>query len=204
MRTARARILFGGSFDPPTLAHRRMLEIVRRRHPGAEIVVIPAGSPPHKQGVTEGSLRLAMARIAFAGLAGVRVSDEECRQPGPSYTVRTLERHAAEIGDGELYWLIGSDSLLDLGNWREPHRILQLAEVLTVPRPGYDVTTLDALTGLTPTERDALRSGVLPASGPAVSSTRARQGIQRGEDVGELVDARVLAFIRERGLYRDA
>jgi len=37
---------------------------------------------------------------------------------------------------------------------------------------------------------------------PAVSSTAIRERLARGEDVSRLVPRRVLAHIRERGLYR--
>jgi nicotinate-nucleotide adenylyltransferase len=200
----RTRILFGGSFDPPTLAHRRVVEVARAAFPEAEIVVVPAGAAPHKRRRerTDAEARLAMARLAFAGLAQVRVSDEEVRRPGPSFTVDTLAANRAELGDAaDLFWLLGSDSLLDLPHWKEPHRILRLARVLTVARPGFDPAALDHLTGLDAAERGGLRRGVLPGTGPDLSSTEVRDRLARGDDVAASVEPAVLAFIRERGLY---
>jgi nicotinate-nucleotide adenylyltransferase len=196
-------VLFGGTFDPPTLAHRRLVEIARAAIPGAEIVVIPAGQPPHKAhtACSPASLRLEMARLAFQDLDYVRVSDEECRLPGPSFTVETLERHRRELGERELYWLIGSDSLLELPTWRQPERILELAHVLTVARPGFDLAALDRLPGLTSEQRSRLRRGILADAGPPISATEVRQRLGRGEDVGAGVDPRVLAYIAAHRLY---
>lgn len=195
-----ARILFGGSFDPPQLAHTSMLHLVLERFPGAEIIVIPAGFPPHKRRrLTPFEQRLEMARLAFGELPEVAISTEESLD-APSYTVRTLERHRNELGPGAaLYWLLGSDSLRDLPRWKSPERILELARILTVRRPGHEPAT--EIEGLDPEQSALLREGVLPGLAPPISSSEVRRRILSGEDVTELVDPKVLAFILAHGLY---
>jgi nicotinate-nucleotide adenylyltransferase len=209
------KILYGGSFDPPTLAHRRVLEIAKAAFPLAEIVVIPAGAPPHKEGreLRPAEARLAMARLAFGDIPGLRVSEEECRRAGPSFTVDTLraqwkqweqweDSHSlSEEQQPQLFLLMGSDSTLSLPSWREPHEILKLAQILTVPRPGFDPEGIGQLPGLSPDERIAIKKGVLPQEAPAISSTEARALLASGQPVEDVVPAPVLAFIRERGLY---
>jgi nicotinate-nucleotide adenylyltransferase len=203
----RQRILFGGSFDPPTLAHRDAIEAAIEAFPEAELVVVPAGNPPHKRGrrMTPPELRLRMACIAFADLPRLRVSDEEIGRPGRSWTVETLARHRRELGPaGELYLLLGADSVLDLPGWREPHRILQLARVLTVPRPGFDHATVATLPGLSPEERQALQAGFLPRRARSGSSTEVRAAIVAGHDTSDLLDDRVRAFLEHERLYRES
>ncbi|HHI79156.1 MAG TPA: nicotinate (nicotinamide) nucleotide adenylyltransferase [Planctomycetes bacterium] len=206
----RARILYGGSFDPPTLGHRAVLEIARRAFPGAEIVVVPAGWQPQKDPdrVRPAELRLEMARLAFGDLPGLRVSDEECLRPGRSYTVDTLRAQAEGLRAlppdqrPQLYLLMGSDSTLSLPGWREPRQILQLARVLTVPRPGFDPKAIQELPGLTHKEKEDLLQGVLPEEAPPISSTEVRARLQAGKSVEGLVAPQVLAFIQKEGLYR--
>lgn len=200
-------ILFGGSFDPPQLAHRFLIEAARRAHPEAEIVVIPAGRPPHKldRHLSDDDQRLELCRIAFADLPEVRVSDEELHATEPNYTWKTLERHRAKLGpDVPLYWLLGSDSLLDLPHWRAPDRILHLARILTVPRPGFDVARLDTLPGLTAAQKQELREGILPEEAPPIAATRIRRALAAGEDCSDELDPRVLAAIRQQGMYETA
>ncbi len=205
----RQRILYGGSFDPPTLAHRRVLEIARAAYPEAELVVIPAGVPPHKERreLRPAEARLAMARLAFGDIPGLRVSDEECRRAGPSFTVDTLraqkrDTHALppELRP-RLFLLMGSDSTLSLPKWREPHEILKMAQVLTVPRPGFDPAGIDALPGLSPQEKAALKHGILPEEAPPLSSTEARALLAAGQPAEAVVPAPVLAYIHQNGLY---
>ena len=201
----RPRILFGGSFDPPQLAHRFLVESARQRHPEAEIVVIPAGRPPHKldRKLSSEDQRTALCELAFGNIPGLQVSNEELRTTEPNYTWKTLAKHRKELGDEvDLYWLLGSDSLLDLPQWREPHRILELARILTVPRPGFDVRDLDGLPGLTALEKRDLEQGILPEQAPAIAATEIREAIAEGRDCRDLLDPKVLAYILEQGMYK--
>ena len=75
-----------------------------------------------------------MVQLAIAGHPGFAVSDLELRRPGPSYSVDTLEALAA--GGDELFFVIGSETFLDLLSWREPRRIASLARLVVIPRAG--------------------------------------------------------------------
>ncbi len=200
--TRRPRILFGGSFDPPQRAHRRAAEIALRAQPAAELVVVPAGRSPHKRRHEAGpEHRLAMAELAFAGIG--RVSAEELHRPGPSYTVDTVTAHRLELGPGvPLFWLLGSDALAGFPTWREPQRILELARILIVPRPGHDPRAILEDAAFPPEIRGRLAAGILPEEAPAVSSTEVRRRLRAGLPVGELLDPAVLAYIERHGLYR--
>src|SRR5207244_6801467 len=57
----------------------------------------------------------------------------ELDREGPSYTVDTLEALARE---GDLYLILGSDALSDLGRWKSPDRVRALAKILVARRPG--------------------------------------------------------------------
>jgi len=202
--TGKARILYGGSFDPPQLAHREVVEIALRAYPQARVLVIPAGWPPHKEeaGRTPAPHRLAMTRLAFAGLEGVEVSDEECRREGPSYTVDTLAAHRRSLAPGTpLYWLVGSDSLLRLAAWKDPHRILRLARILTVPRPGYPPERILDDERFSIEERRLLARGILGETASPLSSTEVREALRRGEATSGFCAPEVHAYILDHGLY---
>ena len=198
--------ILGGTFDPPHLTHRRLAEAALAHLPVSEVRVIPAGDHPHKvgRGVTPATHRLAMCRLAFADMPRVQVDDRELRRVGLSFTVDTLAELHTEFPDRQLWFLIGSDNLPLLPTWRDHHRILALATVVTYPRAGHPVDP-SRLAGLrlSADERDRLLANVLPLPADAVSATDLRARWQHGErDLGELAPA-VQRYILEHRLYRD-
>lgn len=131
--------IFGGSFHPPHRAHRLLVETAIETLGLDRVVVLPAPSPPHKPtGMTVSfEHRLAMTRLLFADLPKVLVSDMEASRSGPSYTVDTLEAFAAASPGASLYLLVGGDAYEAFPTWHRWRRILDLATVVILERPGY-------------------------------------------------------------------
>lgn len=161
LRQARCVLIFGGSFDPP---HRGHLELPRQamQAVGADLIAyIPAASQPLKQGnaVTPAEHRVAMLRLALRDAdpdraATVVLLDEierAAEQPDrPSYMVDTLEALRAKLsvaGDAgpTLRLLIGEDNLRVFDRWRQPERIIELAEPLVLLRHGNGNARADSL-----------------------------------------------------------
>lgn len=197
--------VFGGSFNPPHRTHHRLAAAALRHLPIHTLLVVPSGDHPHKRGrdMAPAADRLAMCRLAFADLPGVRLDDRELRRHGPSFTVDTLRELAAEHPGTPLYFLVGSDNLGQLPTWREPAAILALCTLVTYPRLGHDVTpaVLDALP-LPPATRAQLAAHVLPLPADAVAASDLRARWRRGErDLAELLPA-VRDYIATHDLYR--
>jgi nicotinate-nucleotide adenylyltransferase len=125
--------IYGGTFSPPHLGHRRAVEAFALAEQLDEIYVIPTFTPPHKQlqGDATPQQRMEMCRLAFAGLP-VAVSDLEIRRGGKSYTVLTLEELKAP--DNTLVLLCGTDMFLTIDSWYQAARIFELAEIVYVQR----------------------------------------------------------------------
>jgi nicotinate-nucleotide adenylyltransferase len=116
----------------------------------------------------------------------------------PNYTVDTLALLHRQSPADKIFVLAGADAFLDLRRWREPERLLELAEWIVVSRPGFALQQLDAL-GLT----SAQRFRVHPLAGveePA-SATRIREELLAGSDCAGLLPPPVLAYIRTHHLY---
>jgi nicotinate-nucleotide adenylyltransferase len=131
--------VFGGTFDPVHVGHLTMAEQCREQARLDQVRFIPAARPPHKLDQTVSSFadRIEMLRLAVAGHPSFVIDDLEAERPGPSFTVDTLEALAARYAGTEFALIVGGDCLGDLPGWREPGRILELAELLIVRRPGF-------------------------------------------------------------------
>ncbi|MEZ6191159.1 MAG: nicotinate (nicotinamide) nucleotide adenylyltransferase [Phycisphaerales bacterium] len=199
-------ILFGGSFDPPHVAHVA-LPMAAREAIGAEVVAyIPAAKAPHKLDKlqTDPKHRLAMLRLALGNEKhAVILTDEIDRAAGgePSYTVDTLTVLRERLGDDvKLRLLIGADQVRIFDQWRDPKRIIELAEPLVMVRPPDDRASL--LASLPDDQaREAWASRLVDVPAVDVSSTQIRERVARGEPITGMVDDAVERYIYQHGLY---
>lgn len=192
--------IFGGTFDPIHLGHLHIAEGLRKKLGLDLIVWVVAGKPPHKRGqiVSEDDDRLAMVQLAVGDTAGNIVSRVEVDRPGPSYTVDTLRQLAAEFGPAQYFFLMGEDSLRDFPTWRDPERILDLADLGVVGRPGIDTDVANLIADL-----PALAGKVHLVSLDELpySSSEIRERVAHGQPVDDLTVEPVARYIRDHGLY---
>jgi nicotinate-nucleotide adenylyltransferase len=197
--------LYGGSFNPPHRAHLRLAQAAVSKLDPAQLLVVPCGDHALKPAddLAPAADRLAMCRIAFAGLDRVVVDPVEVVRQGVSYTTDTLRELRARVGDtAPLFVLIGSDNLPELHRWHEPDALFELATVVTYPRPGFGISRADLeRCVLSEAQREAVLAHTL--QGVEVddsAATEIRRSFAHGQDVPAVPNA-VAAYIREHGLY---
>ena len=107
MNHAKRLGIFGGSFDPPHIAHIALAKHAVEQFELAELRIIPTGDPWHKdRTLTPSPHRLAMTRLAFAEVPQAVVDPREIDREGATYTVDTLEELKAEAPEADLLSLI--------------------------------------------------------------------------------------------------
>jgi nicotinate-nucleotide adenylyltransferase len=166
----------------------RVLLMVTRHAPHKEIEDDPGAE-----------LRLEMAELAAEGEDGVEASALEVARDEVSYSYRTLELLAEEEPEDELFFLLGADMAARLASWKEPGRVVELARLGVVPRPGIGLGEVNsALAGLGAADRAEIID--MPLCG--ASSTTVRQRARESKPLRHLVPDPVVKLITERGLYR--
>lgn len=197
--------LFGGSFNPIHLGHLIASRAVAEHLHLDKLYLVPASIPPHRtpKNLAAAHHRLAMLRLAVAGDPLFEVSDFEINQPGPSYTVLTVEEFARRLGPAaELFWLIGADSLPELANWYESQRLVDLCQVVTAARPGWEVPDLSAMSRrFLATQIDRLKAGILQTPRIDISASEIRRRIAAGLPIRYLVPDPVADYIATHRLY---
>lgn len=190
--------LFGGSFDPPHIAHLIVAEVAREQAHLDAVWWIPAYRPPHKtdQHLADAAHRLALTRAATADNPAFEVLDLELRREGVSYTVDTLADLQADYPQVDFQLIIGGDSLAGFMTWRRPDEIVRRVPLLVYPRPGYTADHVDVPVGL-PAERVTW----IEAPVVGVSSTRIRALRRAGRSVRYLVPEPVRAYLERHRLY---
>jgi nicotinate-nucleotide adenylyltransferase len=156
---------------------------------------------PHKEIEDDpgAEVRLEMARVAAEDEEGVEASDLEVSRNEVSYSYRTLELLAERDPEREMFLLLGADMAAGLASWKEPSRVVELARLGVVPRPGVGPEAVrSALERLGAADRAEIIG--MPLCG--ASSTTVRQRAREGKPLRHLVPDRVIEVIGERGLYR--
>jgi nicotinate (nicotinamide) nucleotide adenylyltransferase len=223
-------VLFGGSFDPPTLAHfavARDVEAHLERTTGGRVklLFVPAARSPHKHESPHATdaQRTAMLR-AMPGAATVWLDElDRAHAPGaealPSYSIDTARRARRWLDEHgraatKLRLLIGADQAAAFHRWREPRELIALAEPLVMLRgaeaggidnPASLLAALRAAHFWSDPELEAWDSRVLPIELHPGSATEVRDLIAaRGVDAPELerlLAPGVLLFIKSERLY---
>jgi nicotinate-nucleotide adenylyltransferase len=178
-------VVFGGSFNPPHVAHLMAAVYVLATAPVDDVLVVPVYRHPFSKELAPFEDRLEMCRLAFSWIPRVTVSAVERELGGESLTLRTLEHLAVAHPDWSMRLLIGADVLPDLPKWHRFDRIAEIAPPIVVGRAGVTA--------------EGAPEPVLPR----VSSTEVREAIAGNDEerAARLVPSNVLAYARAHGLY---
>ena len=194
--------ILGGTFDP---VHSGHVQIALHAKNGAmldRVIFVPASQPRLKPGEPSATAaqRMAMVQMAVDGLDGLEVADVELRRDGPTRTVDTLRELRGSLGpDIELFFILGLDVLTRFDEWVEPARVVELARLLAVSRPGYSGFDWEDFYSRNPYARG--RVDCVETSPVDVSASELRARIAAGLPVRGLVPESVERYIRDNGLY---
>jgi nicotinate-nucleotide adenylyltransferase len=176
--------VFGGTFDPPHVGHRIVAADLVEALALDQLLVVPAARPPHRSATLDARTRLALVRRAFAGDPAIEVCDVEYERDGPSYTVDTLEWIRRERRPARLFLVVGADQYEGFDGWREPGRIVELAELVVMRRAGVG-----------PVRGDGPPFRTVDVTRVDLSSTEVRRRLTAGESIRYRVPDAILADV---------
>ncbi len=195
----------GGTFDPIHLGHLLMAETAWEGLELDQVLFVPAGDPPHKQGQakTPALHRVAMVERAIAGNAHFALSRVDLERPGPHYTTDTVQliRAQHDLSAEACFLIIGGDSLVDLPAWYHATELVTFCRLAVIGRPGYrpDLSDLEAaVPGL------GARLDWVDMPPTAVSSRDIRTRVRAGRSIRYQVAEGVRGYIEEYGLYQNS
>ena len=193
--------ILGGTFNPPHLGHLAIARNARDELGLGWVLLMPAHSIGHKRaGADPGAeRRLRMCRLLVehaTDTSGVSVCALEVERGGSTYTVDTLEELHGRHPRAGLTLIMGADTARTLPGWREPARLLALADLAVARRTSAgDQAVLQSVSR--PERVRFLHTPLLE-----VSSSAVRERLARGEHVDDLVGGAVADYIAEHRLYR--
>lgn len=194
--------IFGGTFDPPHLAH---LILAAEAHYLLNLDLVHwvlTPDPPHKEGrpITALPYRLEMIEAALSSDPIFQLSRVDIDRPPPHFAVDTINLLKETYPQAALIYLMGGDSLRDLPLWKRPKEFLEACHGLGVIRRPGDMVDLPSLE----TKLPGLSRKVQFIESPLleISATQIRQRVASGQPFRYLLPSTVYDIIQERRLYR--
>jgi nicotinate-nucleotide adenylyltransferase len=184
--------LFGGSFNPPHVAHQLVALYVLETQPVDELWFVPTFAHPFGKQLAPYEHRLAMLAHLAAGLGPravvSRVEEDLAKRPDfvASRTLDLVEHLAAE--GLELRLVIGTDILNESHKWHRWSDVVAIAPLIVVGRTGHALPAGSTATGVTM---------------PEISSTRIRELVAKNDrdELPGLLPKSVLGYIAQHRLY---
>jgi len=198
----------GGTFNPIHYGHLVTAEEARIQFNLDRVLFIPTGDPPHKDGqkITNAQQRYLMTVMATGSNPYFYVSRMEIDRPQPSYTINTVKDLHEVYKDSQIFFITGTDAVLDILTWKNPAEILNLCIFIAATRPGYE---LDRLNNIKKRLKDELgitdikeRIHIIKIPALAISSTDIRNRVRTGKPIRYLLPEGVANHIYKMGFYK--
>lgn len=184
--------ILGGTFNPIHIGHLILAEEAREKLGLDKVIFVPTFLPPHKDNsnIAPASDRLTMIKLAIEGNKYFIVSDLEIKRNGRSYTIDTIKEFKDKFGSDDLYFIIGSDLLKYLEEWKDLNEIIKIVKFIAATRPGY------------PLEKIPSYINTLPIRAVDISAFEIRECVKENKSFRYLLPERVYKYIKKRGLYK--
>lgn len=189
--------VFGGTFNPPTLAHQAIIGACLEHPAFDEVWVMPSGDRTDKDITVPATDRIAMLEAVkaevFENTDRLHITDIELQLPAPTETIKTVNT-LRTVYTGIRFWMVyGADSYAAMPTWRGGEELQRTVPMLVLPREGYELPA------------ESARIKHLPLTDPellGMSSTRVREAAEQQKPFADLVCNAVKAYIDAFRLYQ--
>ena len=131
-------VIYGGTFDPVHFGHTQLVKKAIEIVNPDKVIVVPTYETPLKDRVLSSPEdRLNMLKIAFKNWQLVEISDYEINKKGKSYSIETVEHFKQIYPDAELFFLLGSDQLVNIKQWKRYDELLEMVTIVCYKRQHY-------------------------------------------------------------------
>lgn len=186
--------VYGGSFDPPHIAHQAAVQLVANLDGVDRVLVVPVFEHAFDKSLASFEHRVAMCELCMLESPNVEISRLEASLERPNFTLNTLQALVREHPEFRLRLVVGADVLQDVGRWHRFDEVVAMAPLLPLGRVGVasDAAPAPVLPDVSSTEIRRALAG--RATARLTPELRAR--------MGQVLSERVIEYIETHDLYR--
>lgn len=198
--------IFGGSFDPPTIAHMQVAcEIYNNFEHIDQVWIVPCGDGRcDKKLKTPAHHRLNMLHLIKDDLIApnvpIFIDETEINRGEYIPTYYLLKELAESHKDKEFVFCIGTDLLGGLKNWDQGEKLVEEFEFIIISREDYPIV-LDRPDVLYPKKYETLNTIISGSSTKIRNRIYSRIETKLNLAINGLTTNRVIKYIQENKLY---
>lgn len=192
--------VFGGSFNPPTVAHLDFAKQILKNIENVEkVIFVPVSTKYNKSGLAQDEDRFNMLKTICENEVNIEVSSIELDSSRQLYTIETLEKLQERNPDYEIYFVLGTDNLKEIETWYTSEKLLKNFKVIVLER---DNDSMDEIIEANKFLKQYKDSFIKLESIKKIdlSSSYIRELIQKGQVITGLVPKEIENKVKE--LYR--
>lgn len=187
----------GGTFDPIHIGHLFIAEDIKEKLKLDKVIFIPNGTPPHKKAKTADNIRFEMTKIAINKNDNFIISDIEIKRKKYSYTIDTLKELKQKYLEDEFYFILGSDSIMEIHKWKDYKEIFKFTNIVCYMRKGFDISKVKL-------EKELYSKVIFEDSIIIdISSTMIRHRVKNNKSIRYIVPDEIINYIEKNSLYRN-
>ncbi len=180
---------FGGSFNPPTIAHLEIVKLAVKEINLDKVIIIPMGDKYEKSGLIPFKHRYEMLKKMFMDYENIEISNMQENQKKRMYAIDNFKIIDEQFKDSKNFFIMGVDNFLNISKWKNPEYLLNGREYIVFKRDNIKINdNFENINFI-----DFKRS---------VSSTQARNDLQTGKNVENILTQGVIDYIKENELYK--
>lgn len=127
--------VFGGSFNPPTIAHIKLAKQILNNIKSVEkVMFVPVSTKYNKDGLAPDKERFNMLKTICQNEKKLDVSSIELNSDRQLYTIETLQIIKEQNPDKDVYFVLGTDNLKELKTWHTADKLLEKFKVIVLER----------------------------------------------------------------------
>jgi nicotinate-nucleotide adenylyltransferase len=196
--------IYGGSFNPPTVAHENIARDILKLDEIKKIIYLPVGDNYKKKSLISSKYRYDMLSFILENLKNdglkVDINRLEIEADKRLYTLESLKILKDEYKE-ELAFVMGTDNIKEFSSWYNPEELLNKFYFVVIERENDDVQKL--------IREDKLLSKyenrfiiLSETSYKTVSSTYIRNNLYVDTKIEKHIDRNVLEYIKANKLYK--
>ena len=180
--------IYGGCFNPPHIKHFKIAQDLLKQKYVDKVIYVPTGDYYNKKDLISFEDRYNMLKIMTNNESNIEVS-KISKSKHYQYTCDVLDYFSKKYKNSKIYFICGSDNLLEFDTWKNHEDIIKKYYLLVVKRNNINLKKIDNL----------LKSNIIITNlkEESISSTEIRNNLN-----DKYLDKKVFQYIKSNKLYQ--